>query len=146
MHLNACSASSHCLNQCCLMSQWNSNRNLKLFIHENAFENVVCEMAVSWSISCVLIKVWLRRCQLTRSINPSTFWNIIRRRFYIARSLLCDRFYSCLPDRIYTKLSVIKKRIHPQARIRLSNYYCQSPFHGRKIYNGLKKYTGTLHI
>ena len=25
--------------------QWNSNQNTKLFIHENAFENIVCEMA-----------------------------------------------------------------------------------------------------
>ena len=51
--LVACSAPSHCLDQCWLIVnstlrnklQWNSNQNTKLFIHENAYENVVCEMA-----------------------------------------------------------------------------------------------------
>ena len=44
----ACSAPSHYLNQCWLIiiwtlrnnRQWNSNRNTKLFIHENAFEYI----------------------------------------------------------------------------------------------------------
>ena len=44
--------SSHCLNQCwvivnwTLMNklQWNFNQNTKLFIHENASQNTVCEM------------------------------------------------------------------------------------------------------
>ena len=44
---------SHCLNQCCFIFngtlrnklQWNFNQNTKLFIHENASENIVCEMA-----------------------------------------------------------------------------------------------------
>ena len=44
---------SHYLNQCSLIVnwtitnklQWNSNQNTSLFIQENAFENVVCEMA-----------------------------------------------------------------------------------------------------
>ena len=42
--------------------QWNSNQNTKLFIHENVFENVVCEMAsissvgrwVKWWHYCIL--------------------------------------------------------------------------------------------
>ena len=25
--------------------QWNFNQNIKLFIHENASENIICEMA-----------------------------------------------------------------------------------------------------
>ena len=48
------SAPSHYLNQCWVIVnwtlgnkfQWNFNQNTKLFIHENASENVVCEMAV----------------------------------------------------------------------------------------------------
>ena len=51
--LVACSVPSHYLNQNWLIVnwtlrnklQWNSNQNTKLFIHENAFENVVCKMA-----------------------------------------------------------------------------------------------------
>ena len=46
------SAPSHYLEQCWLLSieplnklQWNSNQNTKLFIRENAYENIVCEMA-----------------------------------------------------------------------------------------------------
>ena len=46
-------APSHYLNQCCLIVnwtlrnkiQWNFNGNTKLFIDENTFENIVCEMA-----------------------------------------------------------------------------------------------------
>ena len=47
--LVASSVSSHNLNKCCLRTlrnklQWNWNYNTKLFINENACENVVCEM------------------------------------------------------------------------------------------------------
>ena len=46
------SAPSHYLNQCWRIvnwtlgdkRQWNLNQNTKFFIHENAFENIVCEM------------------------------------------------------------------------------------------------------
>ena len=45
-----CSAPSHYLNQCSLVDftprnklQWNLNRNSIISIHENAFENVVCQ-------------------------------------------------------------------------------------------------------
>ena len=46
------SAPSHYLNQCWWIvnwtlgdkRQWNFNQNTKFFIHENAFENIVCEM------------------------------------------------------------------------------------------------------
>ena len=48
-----CSVASHYLNQCWIIVnwalrnklQWNLNRNSYIFIQENAFENVVCEMA-----------------------------------------------------------------------------------------------------
>ena len=51
--LVACSAPSHYLNQRSLIInwthkskfQWYSNQNTKLFIYENAFRNIVCEMA-----------------------------------------------------------------------------------------------------
>ena len=51
--LVAYSAPSHYLNQCWVIVnwtlrnrlQWNFNQNTKLFIHENASENIVCEMA-----------------------------------------------------------------------------------------------------
>ena len=51
--LVAYSAPSHYLNQCWLIVNWtlknklqrNSNKNTKLFTHENEFENVICEMA-----------------------------------------------------------------------------------------------------
>ena len=51
--LVAYSAPSHYLNQCWIIYnwtltyifQWNFNQNTKLFIHENASENIICEMA-----------------------------------------------------------------------------------------------------
>ena len=52
------SVPSHYLNQCWFIInwtrrnklQWNFNQNTKVFIHENASENIVCEMAavLSW--------------------------------------------------------------------------------------------------
>ena len=50
--LVACSAPSHHLNQCWIIInwahrnklQWNLNQNTQLFIHENASENILCEM------------------------------------------------------------------------------------------------------
>ena len=52
-----CSVPSHYMNQCWIIVnwtcrnnlQWNSNGNTKLFIDENAFESVVCEMAACMS-------------------------------------------------------------------------------------------------
>ena len=51
--LVAYSAPSHYVNQCWVIVnwilgnklQWNFNQNIKLFIHENATENIVCKMA-----------------------------------------------------------------------------------------------------
>ena len=64
--LVAWSAPSHYMNQCWGIVnwtlgnklQWNFNQNIKLFIHENVSENIVCEMAailfrwrwVNWAI------------------------------------------------------------------------------------------------
>ena len=50
---NGWTAPSHYLNQCWIIAnwtlrnkfQWNFNRNSNIFIHENAIESVVCEMA-----------------------------------------------------------------------------------------------------
>ena len=51
---------SHYMSHCCNIVnltlrnklQWNLNQNTKLFIHENASENIVCEMAA------ILSRVW----------------------------------------------------------------------------------------
>ena len=67
-------ATSHYLNQCYDIVnwtnklQWNLNRNSNIFIKENAFENVVCEMASFLSRSqCV------KQCDITfPSIHPQT--------------------------------------------------------------------------
>ena len=54
--LDACTASSHYLNQCWLVYwnygnklQWILNHDKTIFIHENAFENV-CKMAAKWVV------------------------------------------------------------------------------------------------
>ena len=48
---NPCPAPSHYLKQCIIVNWplrnkllWNSNQNTKVFIHENAFEKIVCDM------------------------------------------------------------------------------------------------------
>ena len=69
----ASSVPSHYLSQCWLIVnwtlrnklQWNSNQITKLFIHQNAFENVICEMSailsrkrwVRWE-SCLQSQPW----------------------------------------------------------------------------------------
>ena len=59
---------SHYLNQCWVIvnltltnkRQWYFNQNTKLFIHENASENIVCEMAASLSREGWLkVRVWI---------------------------------------------------------------------------------------
>ena len=60
------SAPSHYLNHCWIIVdwalknkiQWNSNQNTKLFIHENAFENVVCEMTAILSRAQCIKRMW----------------------------------------------------------------------------------------
>ena len=80
--LATCLAPSHYLNQHWLIInwtlrnklQWNFNQNMEIYIHKNAFENVVCEMAailpreiwvkkhVMWKKqTCPAISAW-RRC------------------------------------------------------------------------------------
>ena len=59
VQIMACLAPSHYLNQCWLSTiltlgnifQWNLNQNTAIFFQENAFENVVCEMAAILSLS-----------------------------------------------------------------------------------------------
>ena len=65
--LSPISAPSHYLNQCWIIvnwtlrnkRQWNFNQNTKLFIHENASENIIFEMAaiLSWGR-------WVVECQV----------------------------------------------------------------------------------
>ena len=77
--LVAYSAPSHYLNQCWVIVnwtirnklRWNLNRNTKLFIHENALENVVWKMVVILSrdecvnqTNCRTQAVELRQCHL----------------------------------------------------------------------------------
>ena len=93
----ACSrfgAPSHYLIQCWLIVNrtvrnklyWNFNRNSTTFIHENAFENIVCEMAdilfggygsntVMTDVMCPIIsmRVWRLTMQLRHIIN--TLWS-----------------------------------------------------------------------
>ena len=87
----AYSAPSHYLNQCSLIVncttrnklQWNSKQNSKLFIEENAFENVVCEMAAILSVGrwvnslrpndtyvCNLVII-----SSSNSLSPAITWN-----------------------------------------------------------------------
>ena len=63
--VSACSARSHYLNQCRFIVtwtlrnnlQWNLNQNTKLSIHENAFENFICEMAAILSRKKLVNKI-----------------------------------------------------------------------------------------
>ena len=47
--------------------QWNLNRNSYIFIQENTFENVVCEMvAILSRPQCVEMKLSIRSCKISR--------------------------------------------------------------------------------
>ena len=56
--------------------QWNSNQNTNLFIHQNAFKNVVCEMAailsrgnkLSGKCFHVSLSSWYDVCRIIRNI------------------------------------------------------------------------------
>ena len=53
--------------------QWNLNRNTKFFIHENTFENVVCEMAAilaRWDESNVITSLAMMGFRKGQQINP----------------------------------------------------------------------------
>ena len=85
LRLVACSAPSHYQNQCWDFIkwtfrnkiQWNFNQNTKLFIHENASENIVCEMAAILSGGVggyrvkygvwILIQMPLTNCNMSNS-------------------------------------------------------------------------------
>ena len=84
--LAACSAPSHYLNQCWLLVNWtlrdklqgNSDQNTKLFIHRNAFENIVCELVaiLSWGDEFIPMFAYLRlSCwALQYSVVPLMPW------------------------------------------------------------------------
>ena len=76
--------------------KWNSNQNTKIFIHENTFENVVCEMAVILSRGDELIVSWtksfrrplnffFRCCFIPQCWNVTGSWNAssLVRKFYL---------------------------------------------------------------
>ena len=64
---------SHYLNQCCFIVdctlrnqlQWNFNQNMKMFIHKNASENIVCEMAANFSRGRWAKATERKRCGVT---------------------------------------------------------------------------------
>ena len=91
----AYSAPSHYLNQCCVIVnwtlrnklQWNSNQNIKLFIHENAFENIVCDMVaiLSWGRWVNARGHWFRwwlgavrqQASAWANVNPVLFCHVV---------------------------------------------------------------------
>ena len=93
--LVAYSAPSHYLNHCWVIvnwtlrnkHQWNLNQNTKLFIHQNASENIVCETAAILSsgrwvnmIGCEKLSSWLppvmiKRGQLDLTVSGIGVWN-----------------------------------------------------------------------
>ena len=96
-------APSHYLNQCLdivnwtlrIKLQWNFNRNSNIFIHENAFESIVCEMAAILSRpQCVKFA----SCLDGKMDDSVQFWYIstLGRYLYKAGSW-CGKFlYMCL--------------------------------------------------
>ena len=64
---NGLAPTRHYLKQCWIIFnctlrnklQWNFNRNSNIFIHENAFESVVCEMAFILSRPQCVNEVWV---------------------------------------------------------------------------------------
>ena len=75
--LVAFSAPNHYLNQCCIIVnstirekfRWHPNRNLNIFIQENVFEKVVCDIAT--------ILTWPQCVHLDTSI-PTLKWSVLR--------------------------------------------------------------------
>ena len=110
--LVAWSAPSYYLNQCwnivnwtlVNILRWNSNRNTKLFIHENAFENVLCEMATilsrgRWVINHILhtdtnIVTNLYQCQCN---SPARYGKIDRHKntYNQTKRYPCTYFLTC---------------------------------------------------
>ena len=72
---------SHYLNQCLhivnwtlgIKLQWNFSRNSNIFIHENAFESIVCEMATILS--------WPQCVKLHRLSDISNIFSLMRQQF-----------------------------------------------------------------
>ena len=62
----------------CNKLQWNFNRNSNIFIQENAFENVVCEMASILSrpqcVKCILLIIRSYRGPSLRLYNTIWLW------------------------------------------------------------------------
>ena len=98
--LDASSTPSQDLNQCCVIVdwtlrnklQWTFNQNTKLFIHENAAQNIVCEMAAILSrriwinskgffsyrrhiASICTISILSIICQAHQTVSISTEWH-----------------------------------------------------------------------
>ena len=84
----ACSTPSHYLNQCWVIInwtlrkklQWNFNQNANPFIHENAYENIVCEKAAILSKGDELRAVAPRT---RRSYCPACRTYLIATRFWV---------------------------------------------------------------
>ena len=95
--LVAWSAPSHYLNQCWNIVnwalrnklQWNSNLNSNIFIHKNAIESVVCEMAtiLSWPqcflTECTIVLVMcMSSCDYDDTIMISWWWRLTKYLIY----------------------------------------------------------------
>ena len=110
--LVACSVPSHYLNQHWFVVnytlgnkiQWNSNRNTKLFIHENVFEHVVYEMAAILSQpQCVYLHHKNETTPLSASMARWVGMPLKSKRYFRLRS----DFGSCLDN--YGMLELLLK-------------------------------------
>ena len=113
------SAPSHYLNQCWNIVnwklrtkvQWNFNRNSNIFIQENGFESVVCEMAAILSQPQCVKDDWpfpFSELILPRNINHSSWtnaiWYYLSIHYFIIHSMSCIKHVClCMPLEITTE-------------------------------------------
>ena len=80
VQLIACPVPSHYQHQCCKIAnwtfgnklQWNLNSNIKLFIHENVFETVICKIAAILSRGSSAECTSISRCHHGFTIHQSS--------------------------------------------------------------------------
>ena len=98
--------------------QWNFNRNLNIFIQENAFENVVCEMASILSrLQCVKLARMNseRNFELWLSAFLTSQWLHHAHCIYHCRLLFLKSWYQTIPSKLFVMCYIKNNAIRDYA-------------------------------
>ena len=130
--LSSIGLSKPTLGHCQTSEKFHSNceQNTKIFIHENAFQNVICEMVTSFSRGrwvvhwyAIFIKCWHMWYIAGLCSRTGVTWSVFKE-YYDINLFYCCHIFPCLCAWCGCTIIHCRFQMYPEEAVMCSFYYC----------------------